>query len=284
MISLKSPAKINWSLYVLNKREDNYHNILSLMQCIELYDELIIEPSEDISVKTNIDISQEENLVYKAAIKLQSYANIKEGAKIYLKKNIPIGAGLGGGSSNAAYALKGLSQLWELNINDGELMKIGAEIGSDVPFFFSCPIAIVQGKGDIIKPLTINRSQTLLLVKPSISISTAWAYNLIDLERKGKKDLSMDVFFKNINNIYESLQSGNISNLDLHNDFEAPILNAYPIIADIKNRLINNGALAVMLSGSGSTIFSVFESKKQAQKAAKVFSEFWHSIVNTNSN
>lgn len=284
MITLRSPAKINWSLYILDKREDNYHNILSLMQCIELYDELIIEPSDDILVKTDIDISQEENLVYRAAIKLQSYANIKKGAKIYLKKNIPIGAGLGGGSSNAAYALKGLSQLWALNINDNELMKIGAEIGSDVPFFLSCPIAIVQGKGDIIKPLTINRSQTLLLVKPPISISTSWAYNLIDLERKGKKVLSMDVFLKNINNIYKSLQSGNISNLDLHNDFEAPLLNTYPIISDIKNRLINKGALATLLSGSGSAIFGVFQNNDQAQKAANAVSEFWHSIVNTNSN
>jgi 4-diphosphocytidyl-2-C-methyl-D-erythritol kinase len=286
MILIKSPAKINWSLYILNKRNDNYHNILSLMQCIDLYDELIIEPSNDISVKTDISIPQEENLIYKVAIKLQSYFNIKDGARIYLKKNIPLGAGLGGGSSNAASTLKGLSQLWRLNVKEVELKKIGAQIGSDIPFFFSCPLAIVQGKGDIVKPLQINKSQFILLVKPSFSISTTWAYNLIKIERrKSKKYLNINFFLKNINDIYESLKSGNIFKLNflLHNDFETLIFKKYPIIADLKNRLIEKGALAALMSGSGSTIFGVFEKKDMAIKASESFSGFWYSVVNTSS-
>lgn len=282
MLLIKSPAKINWSLYVLNKRGDGYHNILSLMQCINLFDELWFESSDKILVTSNTDILQEENLVYRAAVKLQGILGIKKGAKIHLKKNIPVKAGLGGGSSNAAFTLKGLKKLWQLNISDEDLIKIGAEIGSDVPFFFSCPIALVEGKGEIVKPLEIKRSQVLLLVKPPISISSAWAYENIK-KKNNDFELKKSLYLKNIELIYSSLNNNQIIEINeaLYNDFESIVFKKYPIIADLKNKLIKNGALAALMSGSGSTIFGVFSDKNKALNASGYFSEYWSTIVET---
>lgn len=286
MFLLKSPAKINWSLYVLNKREDGYHNILSLMQCINLFDELWFESSDKVLVTSNTDILQEENLVYRSAVKLQRILGIKKGVKIHLKKNIPIKAGLGGGSSNAAFTLKGLKILWQLNISDENLIKIGAEIGSDVPFFFSCPMAIVEGKGEVVKPLEIKRSQILLLIKPPISVSSAWAYKKINIKKDDDLEFKKRLYKKNMQLIYSSLNNNQLieHSESLHNDFEPIVFKKYPIIADLKNRLIKSGALAALMSGSGSTIFGVFSDKNKALNASRNFSEYWCAVVETITN
>ena len=135
MFTLKTPAKINWFLSVLGKREDGYHEILSLMQSISLYDHLTFEHSDRVEVITDADIPLEENLVYKAAVLLKEKLSVNKGAVITLRKEIPVSAGLGGGSSDAACALSGLNRLWELGLKDEELIKFGGMLGSDIPFF-----------------------------------------------------------------------------------------------------------------------------------------------------
>ncbi len=283
---LKAPAKINWSLYVLNKREDGYHNILSLMQCVELYDTLTFEHSDVIEVITDMDILYSQNLVYKAALSLKSYAGIKNGAKIILKKEIPSGAGLGGGSSDAAYTLIGLNKLWGLRLKNDELKIIGSRLGSDVPFFFHCPMAIAEGRGEILNPLKIDKSYALLLIKPSVSISTAWAYENIganykanELTKTGHKD-------NNIKLIYDALKTGDISSLKsmIHNDFEEIIIEKYPVIGSLKQRLLDAGASAAIMSGSGSTVFGLFENMDKAVNASGQFSSHWNMIVLTAVN
>lgn len=283
---LRAPAKINWSLYVQDKRDDGYHNILSLMHCIRLYDTLIFEHSDTIELITDMNVLPEHNLVYKAAISLQSYAGVKNGVKITLKKDIPLGAGLGGGSSDAAYTLMGLNKLWDLNLNKDELKKIGSSIGSDVPFFFNCPMAIVEGKGDILTPLDIDISYYLLIVKPEISVSTAWAYERISssLESQRLKKLTKTIDkFNNIQLIYDTLKKGNISFLKtvIHNDFEEVVIEEYPVIGILKEELLNAGAEATIMSGSGSTVFGIFKSMEKTINASRLFSSYWNRVVET---
>ncbi len=295
MFELRAPAKINWSLYVLNKRDDGYHDILSLMHCIGLYDTLTFEHSDTIELITDMDIPPHQNLVYKAAQSLQSHAGIKNGAKIVLKKEIPSGAGLGGGSSDAAYTLIGLNKLWGLGLKIDELKTIGSMLGSDVPFFFgnisanisNSPIAIAEGRGEILTPLKIDRSYTLLLIKPSISIPTAWAYEKLGSRVRGqgsKAELTKTGDkIDNINLIYNALKTGDISFLKarIHNDFEDAVIEEYPVIGSLKGKLLNAGASMAIMSGSGSTVFGLFEDRDKAVSASKQFSSHWNRVVET---
>lgn len=265
---LNAPAKINWFLSVLGKREDGYHNISSLMQCISIYDNLTFEQADTIEVVSDLDIPPGDNLVYKAASFLKQYTSYKKGAKIALHKNIPVSAGLGGGSSDAAYTLSGLNRIWGLGLSNRELSTIGAEIGSDVPFFLNSSFAFVEGKGEKITPLKLNNPAiVLLLVKPSISVSTAWAYAYFDKLNIGeltKKTVDIKLFCQAfLNRDLASLRA------TLNNDLEKVVIERYPVVGEIKEKLLKNGAIISLMTGSGPTVFSIFESKKAALTAAE---------------
>ncbi len=301
MLVLHTPAKINWCLYVLNKRDDGFHNILSLMQCIGLYDTLTFEPSETIEVKTLLDIPVRENIIFRAAEMLREYSGAKGGARIDLLKEIPMGAGLGGGSSDAACALRGLNSLWGLGVKDEELERMAAHLGSDVPFFFHCPLAVAEGRGEKMSPLSIEIPYTILLVKPDLSVSTAWAYGELSRQRaakqrgafvhpangeglRGGNELTKDAKkLNNINLIYNSFAAGNISAHTpiFHNDLEDIAKKRYPIIGTLKQKLLESGALVAMMTGSGSAVFGLFQDKGSAIKASDVFSHYWHRVVDT---
>ncbi len=279
MLTYKAFAKINWALSVLNKRNDGYHDIISLMHAIDLYDTLIFEPSSGIEIQTELPIKRENNLIYKAIIALQQYTGIKKGIKVTLQKQIPIGAGLGGGSSDAATTLKALNELWGLNLGVNTLQEIGASIGSDVPFFFNLPLCIVEGRGDIIKPLKIEKSYTLVIVKPEFSISTKWAYEFLNLETE------LTTEYKKINNniwqLYLLLCEGAYSNFHSWNDLEKSVSGKYPEIEKIKKKLLEAGALMSLLSGSGSTVFGVFNNEVDANETLKIFEGYWCKVVQT---
>ncbi len=294
MFTLLAPAKINWSLSVLNLRSDGYHNILSLLQCIELFDELRFEPSQNIEVISNMDIPAEQNLAYKAALALKNHYGIDKGARITLNKSIPIGAGLGGGSSDAAHALMGLNSLWGLRLDRDDLMTIGKKIGSDVPFFFHCPLGVAKGRGELVTPLNIETSYPLLLVKPPISISTSWAYEMLSLQRtKECKNVENKAVLaeltKNGNNrdnirlIYKSLVQRDFLLLRdfAGNDFESIITAHFSIIGKIKNELLDSGAHIAMMTGSGSVVFGLFNNRREALIASKKFKSFWYAVVDT---
>ncbi len=274
LLNLRAPAKINWFLSVLGKRNDGYHNIHSLIQYVSLYDDLWFHSADAIEVICDVDIPLHDNLVYKAATLLQKYTSCRKGIKIYVHKNIPMSAGLGGGSSDAAFALLGLNTLWGLGLTKRELTAIGLEIGSDVPFFLNGPAALVEGRGNRITHKNITSSVILLLVKPPVSVSTAWAYK--NMKKLTKKTIDIKLFCQALNN----RDFVSLSNI-LRNDLERGVVNKYPVVGTIKNNLLEQGAFISSMSGSGPTVFGVFGSREKASSVASVLGNSWCRVVTT---
>ncbi len=286
MIILKAPAKINWFLNVLRRRSDGYHDIMSLMQCVSLYDSLVIEHSDSVEVITEAGIMMEDNLVYKAAMLMRKEKGIKSGVRIMLNKEIPMAAGLGGGSSDAAFTLAGLSRLWDLGLKEHELAALGGKLGSDVPFFFHGPASVIEGRGEIVSPLNIKRSYPVLLVKPPVNVSTAWGYAELDKLSSDDAARPEELTKKDSDNVKlfcHALESGDFSSLASAegNDFQSLLIRKYPVIGDIKHQLMRRGALYSAMSGSGPTMFGVFESERSAADAMTAVSPNWCRVVKT---
>jgi 4-diphosphocytidyl-2-C-methyl-D-erythritol kinase len=295
-LSLNAPAKINWFLNVLGLRDDGFHEIRSLMQKISLYDMLTFSPSNDLTLQSDTSIPVEQNLVYKAALLLKSTCGIDKGALITLNKNIPAGAGLGGGSSDAASTLLGLNKLWSLNLSTEYLCNIAEQLGSDVPFFLYGPIAFSHGRGEKITPCKIEKSVNLLLVKPPFPVSTAWAYGEYKNSRQNTEDRNQDTGDQtyeeltkkdneadNIEYFIRLIEKAELRDLAdiLRNDLESVTIKSFPVISEIKNRLKEQGAIFSMMSGSGSAVFGIFRSAEEAEKASKAFKDHWTMAVQT---
>ncbi len=269
MFTLPAPAKINWSLRVKGKRDDGFHEIESLMQCISLSDSLTFEPSGTITIETDADIALEDNLVYKAAVLLQKEAGTNKGASISLAKNIPMEAGLGGGSSDAASTLKGLCRLWGVDLQMDKLMGLGARLGSDVPFFIHCRgggAAFVTGRGECVRAVNMDKEYHLVLVKPSFGVSAGWAYG--NLGPFNMENSGFDALIK-------ALNAGEADRLPglAGNDLESPVLKTHPVISEIKDTLKDSGAVLSLMSGSGTTVFGVFKDSETAEDAARELGE-----------
>jgi len=273
---LKAPAKINWFLSVTGKRDDGYHDIVSILQCISLFDNLYFEESESLELVSDLPIPAKDNLVYKAAELLKQESGYQGGARIRLEKHIPAAAGLGGGSSDAAFALMGLNRLWGLNFDSSRLARIGAEIGSDVPFFIYGPFSLIEGRGEKISPLAPPDSAALLLVKPDIPVSAAWAYRALKAEKLTKKSIDIKLFCHNLSQRdYFSLKDM------VFNDLEDAVIAAHSEIGGIKTLLLSHGAVIACMSGSGSTVYGVFNSGEEALDASGHISNNWCKVVNT---
>ncbi|MEW5744362.1 MAG: 4-(cytidine 5'-diphospho)-2-C-methyl-D-erythritol kinase [Nitrospirota bacterium] len=294
MLTVKAPAKINWSLHVLTRRDDGYHAIRSLMHCVGLCDTLTFSDTGStgtIELVSAMELPPEQNIVYRAAELLRSHAGTDRGARITLVKEIPSGAGLGGGSSDAAAALKGLNELWGLGMERAELKALGSRLGSDVPFFFDAPLAIAEGRGELLTPLSLSRSYTLLLVKPALSVETAWAYRELSASALGRggamspaEELTKErQTINNIQLIYEALKSGDRARLAslVHNDFEGIVFKRYSVIRAIKEGLLACGALPALMSGSGSTVFGLFEDRETALSASRRFPQHFCRVAET---
>ncbi len=264
-IVIKSPAKINLGLGIIGKRDDGFHDIETIFQKVSIFDRLIFKPRHSgIFFETNQKNlpSDETNLVVRAAKLLQKETGTKKGAEMFLEKNIPISAGLGGGSSNAASTLMGLNRLWELNLKVNYLIKLAIRLGSDVPFFLSEPTALGTGRGEILTPIENNMKIFLLVIFPNISISASSAYKGLSLGLTSKpKDISI---------LRSLLAKGNIADLgaNLYNDLENVVCKRYPILVEIKKKLIDSGAVGALVSGSGSSVFGLFSHSEAAGKAA----------------
>jgi len=278
MFTLKTPAKINWFLSVLGKREDGYHEILSLMQSISLYDHLTFEHSDRIEIKTDADIPLGENLVYRAAVFLKEKLSINKGAVITLRKEIPVSAGLGGGSSDAACALSGLDRLWKLGLKDEKLIKFGGMLGSDIPFFFKAPIAVVRGRGEIVTGLEAVSRHVIVIVKPALGVSTKWAYSEMSrlLPELTKRDNNIKLFCHAL-----EMQDFKAIALMMKNDLELPVIREFQVIGEIKDKLLAMGAEASLMSGSGPTVFGVFNSREKAEDASEAMKPCWSRVVET---
>ena len=259
-LSVRSFAKVNLALSVLGKRTDGYHDIQTIFQTTTLCDELEFRHSSTLELHCeNLpDVRNEDNLVWKAASLLSEAVGNKEGVSITLRKMIPVGAGVGGGSSNAAATLLGLRRFWNLSISDEGLNSIAAGLGSDVPFFLTGGTALGFGRGEKIEPLPDYPSLSLVIVFPGIHVSTAEAYRSLNLGlTKTLKDHRIQRFIGQMREGVRSLTG-------LFNDFEASILTAYPPIREAKSFLEEQGSTATLLSGSGSSVFGFFSDEESA--------------------
>src|SRR3989338_8110763 len=265
-MAINSYAKINLFLKIGKKLSSGYHNIQSVMQKIELSDTISIQPldSEQINVEcTNKELENENNLAYKAALLLKKTFKARQGAKIFIEKNVPIEAGLGGGSSDAATTLMNLSKLWSLRLKEKQLIDLAAQLGSDVPFFIGENAALVEGIGDRIKRIKKSFSINIVLINPGFRVSTKWAYSAFD-RQKPKIKTKADV-----NALVKAIEKKDIKEIanNLHNDFETVVEKKYKIISEIKSNLLKNDALNAIVSGSGPTVFGVFNSIYEAREA-----------------
>ena len=269
---IKSSSKINLGLKVLNLRNDNYHNINSIFIEIDLYDIITFIPSNSFSLtcsNNNITIN-EENTIVKAYEILNKKFNFQNHYKILLEKNIPISGGLGGGSSNAAFTLKALNKLNNLKLTNQQLCKISLNIGSDVPFFIEGRVKLVSGRGEIISNHSAPLINTLyiLLIFPDFSVNTSWAY----------KKIKNKLQYKKYSTKFPALDS-KVNWKLFENDFEDIVGSAYPEIFEIKKFLYDNGALYSGLSGSGSTMFGVYNDKNVLEKIKQSISHYNTLIV-----
>mgnify|MGYP001943947603 FL=1 len=264
---LRARAKINLTLDVTGKREDGYHNVEMIMQTINLYDELWIQriPKPIIRITSNLPWlpCDERNLVYQAAQQMKKIYGISQGVNIHLKKRIPVGAGLGGGSSDAAAVLIGLNRLFNIYTTKQELMKIGLSLGADVPYCILRGTALAQGIGEKLTPLVSIPRCWVVLAKPGIHISTRSIYQKLNWKEIQEHPSTQNMIQSIQNQDLEQIAGG------LCNVLETVTIKDYPIIADIKQVLKDSGALGSLMSGSGPTVFGLFTNRGKAQKAAK---------------
>lgn len=266
-LTLPSFAKINWALYVLGRRADDYHELRTIFQTVTLHDRLHLTPSADERIEIRCDEPSipvdESNLIYKAALALRELYGKRQGVRISLEKRIPAGGGLGGGSSNAAIALLGLARLWRIETTRSELSELGASLGADVPFFFTGGTAEGKGLGTQISPLADVAETHLLIVTPGVKVLTAEAYKALSAPAltKANGDIMLSIS-------RADAQFPGFVPYHLHNDFERVVLRLEPEIERAKKALGLAGARATLLAGSGASVFGVFDNREAQARAA----------------
>ena len=270
-MELKALGKINLGLDVLGRRENGYHDVRMVMQTVYLYDQIRIEKTKKpgIELSTNLFYLpvNENNLAYQAADLLMKEFDVKEGVKITLDKHIPVAAGMAGGSSNAAAVLFGINRMFSLGLSQKELMERGVTLGADVPYCVMRGTVLAEGIGEILTPLPACPKCHVLIAKPPISVSTKMVYEKLDaLEITEHPDIDgilNGLARKNIHKVAECM--GNV--------LEQVTIPVYPVIEQIKNVMKEGGAMNAMMSGSGPTVFGLFEDRQSAKRAAQKIKE-----------
>ena len=264
-ISLKALAKINLGLDVVRRREDGYHEVRMVMQTINLYDRLDIVKKKEpgISIKSNISFLpvNENNLIYKAGKLLLDEFGITEGVSVKLNKRIPIAAGMAGGSTDAAAMMYGINKLFDLGLSRKALMERGVKIGADVPYCIMRGTALAEGIGEELTQLSPMVRCPILIAKPSISVSTKFVYQNLKLDE--------NTVHPDIDKLVEDIKKKDLGKIasDMGNVLETVTIPNYPVIAEIKERMLQSGAVNSMMSGSGPTVFGIFDDEETARKA-----------------
>lgn len=266
-ISLKALAKINLGLDVVRRREDGYHEVRMIMQTIHLYDRLDIKRTKEsgIQIQTNLSFLpvNENNLIYKAAKLLMDEFSITDGVSVKLDKRIPVAAGMAGGSTDAAAMLFGMNRLFSLGLTKRQLMERGVQIGADVPYCIMRGTALAEGIGEELSPLAPMVKCPVLIAKPSISVSTKFVYQNLKLD-----DATVH---PDIDLLIDDIRAKNLYDIAAHmgNVLETVTIPNYPVIDEIKKHMLSNGAVGAMMSGSGPTVFGLFDDEDTAKKAYK---------------
>ncbi|NLI56940.1 MAG: 4-(cytidine 5'-diphospho)-2-C-methyl-D-erythritol kinase [Clostridium sp.] len=276
-IYLKANAKINLSIDILKKRDDGYHEVKMIMQSIDLHDDVYIETTDE-GIYVDCDKpwvpTGSGNIAYKAAELLKKRYGIKKGIKIKIIKNIPVSAGLAGGSTDAAAVIEGINKLFSLNLDQKELMELGKTIGADVPFCIKGGTMLSEGIGEILTPIESFNNVNIVAVKPKVSVSTVWVYKNLNLS---------DILERpNIPLILEAIKRKDIEYVakNMKNVLETVTIKKYGVIEEIKQKLIELGALGSMMSGSGPTVFGIFESREKARFAyEKIKNNKWECFM-----
>src|SRR5262245_39312313 len=270
-LTVPAPAKINLILRILDRRSDGYHNLWSIMQTVGLEDELFIRlaPTGGIRLTCNAETLavDESNLVYKAASAVLDRTQQSVGLDIELRKRIPMGAGLGGGSSDAAATILGLNHLLQVGWSSDQMAEVGQALGSDVPFFLFSPSAVVAGRGEAVKPMTIEGRRWVVLVKPGFGVETKWAYQELAATRGAARPLSVEHAELDQRKAISWPQLATAA----ENDFEAPVFARHGMVRDLTHTLRAQGAEVALLSGSGATVFGLFHDEAAARSAQTQF-------------
>lgn len=260
----KAYAKINLGLDVIGRLPNGYHEVKMVMQTVGIYDVLTLEKiPEGIVVTTdNGELpTDENNLIYKSAKLMKEKYSIQEGVRIHLEKNIPIAAGMAGGSTDAAATFIGMNELFEIGATEEELRKLGVKVGADVPYCIMGGTALAEGIGEVLRPLPAPQDCFLLIAKPDINVSTKYVYEHLDAEGVKKHP--------DIDGMIEALKQGSLEGIveRLGNVLENVTVKKYPVIKKIKENMLENGCLGSLMSGSGPTVFGMFDEKETAEKA-----------------
>ncbi len=264
-IQKKAYAKINLGLDVLKRLPNGYHEVKMVMQTVDLYDVLTFTKREDqkILIQTNQEElpCDEHNLIYVAIKKINEYAGTEHGVTVYLEKNIPIAAGMAGGSSDAAATLKAMNELFDYQIGEEELRKIGVTIGADVPYCIMGGTALSEGIGEVLTKISSPPTCELLIAKPDLNVSTKYVYENLHLEQLEHHP--------DIDGMVEAISEKNLEGVcdRMENVLETVTAKKYPVIDEIKKSMLENGAKKVLMSGSGPTVFGIFEMPEVAKKA-----------------
>lgn len=274
----KAYAKVNIALDVIGKREDGYHLLRMIMQAIDLYDEILIEKI-DKGIKINCNKpyvpTDERNLAYKAARLFMDKFNIKSGVNITINKNIPVSAGLAGGSTDCAAVLKLMNKMFKTNLSDQELMDLGVKLGADVPYCIIGGTALCEGIGEKITKLKPFKDKILVLVKPPFGVSTKAVYQ--------EFDLSKVVFHPNVEGLIKNIEEDNLEYVasNMKNLLENVTLAKYKEIISIKQSMIECGSIGSMMSGSGPTVFAFFDDMVKAQKCYDIMKKKYKDVCIT---
>lgn len=264
-LKIRAYGKINLGLDVIGKRPNGYHDVRMIMQTVRLFDQVILTKKEEagITMETNLPFLpvDENNLVYKAVKLMTDRYHISSGIHITLKKYIPVSAGMAGGSSDCAAALYGMNRLFDLKVSRKKLMEMGVTLGADVPYCLMRGTALSEGIGEVLTPLAPMPDCFILIGKPQINVSTKFVYENLKLHDEMKHP--------DIDGMVEALKQGNLSGISsrLGNVLESVTISEYPVIQEIKDRMIELGAMNALMSGSGPTVFGIFQEKEKAEAA-----------------
>lgn len=268
-IVVRAYAKINLGLDVLRKREDGYHDVRMIMQTVNLFDTITIKKTKGTGIEIMTNLSylpvDQRNLVYQSVVLFREVLQLKDGLQIILQKRIPVAAGLAGGSADAAATLTGLNDMYRAGLSDSKLRELGIKLGADVPYCIMKGTVLSEGIGELLTPLKPMPACDILLVKPDISVSTKYVYEHLDL--------CPSILHPDIHRMLMAIEEGSLLNLAtcMDNILQIVTANEYPVIEEIKNKMKELGAMTSLMSGSGPTVFGIFDHPDLANKAYSYF-------------
>lgn len=266
-IRLKARAKINLGLDVVRRREDGYHEVKMVMQMLRLYDQIDIEKTQEsgILVRSNLSFlpTDERNIAYKAAKVMIDQFGLEQGVIIRIEKHIPVAAGMAGGSTDCAAVLYGMNKLFGLRLNQKKLRELGVKLGADVPYCLMRQTALSEGIGEILTPISPLQDCPILIAKPSVSVSTRHVYEHLKLDEQ--------TMHPDINGIVTALADGDLYGVTdrMANVLETVTVPEHPVIDEIKKQMMASGAVNALMSGSGPTVFGIFDDEEKAKKACE---------------